>query len=163
MWWMYVWLFFGVLPVHIVSLSRTVKWICCVYTYILPHGPASPSSHPSRSSQRRAELSLLSSRSPLASCFTHGGIIYVKPSLLVHPTIPFFSPMSTCLLSTSVLCLTAKENNNLDFRQYFHLNIYICLFHEPVNAPSKTIWKQLLIYLIFLLNLFQVLREKGRT
>ena len=93
-----------------------------VYLYPLPLGPPSHPSIPPIQfiTEHRAELPVLYSRFPLASCFTHGSVFM---SNLISQYIPFSpSPaVSTCPFSTSTSLFLPYKQVHLYHFSRFHI------------------------------------------
>ena len=73
------------------SLPLSLLGTSCVYAYIPSLLPLPPRSIPSLQviTELQAELPVLWSSFPLAIYLTHGGCMYVKPNLPIHPALPF--------------------------------------------------------------------------
>ena len=119
-----------------VTFFCTVRWISHRYAYmpaLVARPPRSPS-HPSRSSQHQAEIPVLDTSFPLASCFTYCSVYtsvplskFIPPRL--HPHCVHMSILYVCVCSPALETVKAQDlkqtvvysKRSASWLEWFHL------------------------------------------
>ena len=87
-----------------VSFCSIVMWISYMYTYILSLFSVPPSHpyHPSRSTEKQADLLVWYRSFPLAICFTHGAVYMATPLFQFIPPSPSPSCVHKSILNICI-------------------------------------------------------------